>query len=116
MGLKVVQIGALPPEFYENAGMEKLNICLKGNGIDASAVCAVYEGENYADMEAVAKTVGLTNPETLPERMKHTKRCAILAVHLGARIVTTHIGVMPEATNSKGYRELVDIVRERIHG
>jgi len=112
LGLGVVQIGALPAEFYESEGMGQLRRCLQENGIHASATCAVYEGENYADMASVAETVGLTNPETLPERMEHTKRCAMLAVHLGAGIVTTHIGVMPEDTNSKGYRDLVGTVRE----
>lgn len=110
--LAVVQIGALPAEFYESEGKDRLRRCLRDNGIDASAVCAVYEGESYADMASVAETVGLTNPETLPERMEHTKRCAMLAVYLGAGIVTTHIGVMPEETNSKEYRDLVGTVRE----
>jgi len=112
LGLGVVQIGALPAEFYGSEGREKLRRCLQENGIHASATCAVYEGESYADMASVAKTVGLTNPETLPGRMEHTKRCAMLAVYLGAKIVTTHIGVMPEDTNSKGYRDLVSTVRE----
>jgi sugar phosphate isomerase/epimerase len=112
LGIRVVQIGALPAEFYESKGMERLRRCLRENGIDASAVCAVYEGESYADMASVAETVGLTNPETLPARIEHTKRCAVLAVHLGAGIVTTHIGVMPEDTGSKEYRDLVGTVRE----
>lgn len=112
LGLGVVQIGALSAEFYESEGKDQLRSCLQKNGIEASAVCAVYEGESYADMASVAETVGLTNPETLPERMEHTKRCAMLAVHLGAGIVTTHIGVMPEDTSSKEYRDLADTVRE----
>lgn len=112
LGLDVVQIGALPDKFYEEDGMEQLRLCLQENKIRASAVCAVYENENYADMAAVVETVGLTNPKTSPERMAHTKRCAILANHLGAGIVTTHIGVMPEETDSKGYRDLLTTVRE----
>ncbi len=112
LGLDVVQIGALPDEFYYSEGMDQLRDCLQENGISASAVCAVYEGENYADMAAVAETVGLTNPETLPERMAHTKRCAMLATRLKAGIVTTHIGVMPEDIGSKGYRDLLSTVRE----
>jgi sugar phosphate isomerase/epimerase len=48
----------------------------------------------------------------LSKRIAHTKRCATLAAHLDARIVTTHIGVMPEDTNSKAYRNLLSTVRE----
>ncbi len=112
LGIRVVQIGALPAAFYETGGMERLRVCLEENGIAASAVCAVYEGESYADMASVARTVGLTNPETLPERLEHTELCAILALHLGAGLVTTHIGVMPEDTDSRGYRDLMATVRE----
>ncbi len=83
--LDVVQIGALPDEFYQDDGTEKLRQCLQENGLRASAVCAVYTGEDYSNMAAVAKTVGLTNPEMLQERMAHTKRCADLADKLGAR-------------------------------
>jgi sugar phosphate isomerase/epimerase len=112
LGLDVVQMGALSAEFYESGGTEQLRNCLQQNGIRASAVCAVYEGEDYSDMAAVAQTVGLTNPETLPERMAHTKRSAMLAKQLEAGIVTTHIGVMTEDTDSKEYRDLLTIVRE----
>ena len=112
LGLDVVQIGALPDEFYYSEGADQLRDCLQESGIRASAVCAVYGGESYVDMAAVAETVGLTNPVTLPERMAHTKRCAMLAVHLGAGIVTTHIGVMPEDANCKEYRDLLSTVRE----
>ncbi|MFC1717280.1 sugar phosphate isomerase/epimerase family protein [Candidatus Poribacteria bacterium] len=112
LGLDVVQIGALPDEFYNNEGIERLRRCLQENGLRASAVCAVYTGEDYSDMAAVAETVGLTNPEMLQERMAHTKRCADLADSLGAGIVTTHIGVMSEDTDSSGYKNLLDTVRE----
>ncbi len=112
LGLKVVQIGELPAEFYGAEGREKLLRCLQENEINASAVCAVYEKESYADIAAVAATVGLTNPETLQERVEHTKRCAVLADHLGAKVVTTHVGVMAEDTKAKEYRDLVSVVRD----
>ncbi len=112
LGLDVVQIGALSDEFYHDEGMGKLRQCLQENGLRASAVCAVYTDEDYSNMEAVAETVGLTNPRMLQERVAHTKRCADLAGNLDAGIVTTHVGVMSEDTESSEYKGLLGIVRE----
>ena len=112
LGLDVVQMGYLPDKFYSGRGMDQLSECLQETRIRASAVCAVYEDESYADMASVAETVGLTNPETLPQRMAHTKRSAMLAKRLEAELVTTHIGVMPENVDSKAYRDLLSTVRE----
>jgi len=112
LGIELVQIGAMDPKYYTSEFAARLKAALADQGIQASAVCAVYEGESYADMATVAQTVGLTNPDTLAARVAHTKRCVDFGAQVGVGILTTHIGVMPEDTGSGAYARLMNTVRE----
>lgn len=112
LGIQVIQIGPMAEEYYTTEVATQFKASLAEYDIHASAVCAAYEGESYADMAAVAETVGLTNPATLEARMAHTKRCVDFGAEVGVGILTTHIGVMPEDTACEAYERLVDTVRE----
>ena len=112
LGFEVVQIGPMAERYYNTDFAERFKTSLARHGIRASAVCAVYEGESYADMAAVGQTVGLTNPTTLQARMAHTKRCVDFGAGAAAGVLTTHVGVMPEDAGCEAYSRLVNAVRE----
>jgi len=112
IGINVVQIGPLPEEWYGPEGVERLKGAVEELGVELSAVCVAYKGEDYSDMERVRETVGLTNPRLLPERMEHTKRVVDFAKALGVDKITLHIGVIPKETESEDYRRLLDVARE----
>lgn len=112
LGIQVIQIGPMAEEYYTTEVATPFKASLAEHNIYASAVCAAYEGESYADMAAVEETVGLTNPVTLEARLAHTKRCVDFGAEVGVGILTTHIGVMPEETACEAYERLVDTVRE----
>lgn len=111
MGMGVVQIGSMAPSCYRSDFAALFGAALATHAIRASAICAAYEAESYADMAAVARTVGLTNPHTLPQRIAHTKRCVDFGSQVGAPILTTHVGVMPQDPGCPAYRRLLDTVR-----
>ncbi len=110
LGLRIVQLGPLAPEWYEDSGIAKLRDELRDNGMIASAACAAFPGEDYSDMQAVVETVGYLPQSTMPERLEITRQVADLAAGVGARYVTTHIGVMPADPSEPDYRRLVDAV------
>lgn len=112
IGINVVQIGPLPEEWYGSEGVRKIEETTGELGVELSAVCVAYKGEDYSDMESVRGTVGLTNPDLLPERMEHTKRVVDFAQALGIDKITLHIGVIPKERGSLEYKRLLDVAKE----
>lgn len=105
-----VQITTLPKAYYTAAGAQKLNALLERYSLEATSVCMIFEGESYADMEAVANTVGYRPEETLDERLEHSWSCIDLAAALGSPVVTTHMGVLPQDENDPIYKRLLKAV------
>src|SRR5262245_32904425 len=71
---------------------------LKEAGITLTAVFGGFEGESYADIPTVTRTVGLVPPETRAARTQEMKEIADFAKLLGVKVVALHIGVVPHDT------------------
>ncbi len=88
--------GELAPEnLTAEARREKRRI-IEGNGLSISALCGDLGGH------------GFTRLEENPQKIEKSKRIVDLARELGTRIITTHIGVIPEDPNSDRYRIMQD--------
>src|SRR5690606_36101946 len=85
---------------------------LKEYGIELTCVFGGFEGESYADSPTVARIVGLVPPETRAARTQELKEIADFAKLLGCSAVGLHIGFVPHDTNSRLYRDVVDVARE----
>ena len=55
---------------------------------------------------------GFQDPEKNPARIEATKGIIDLAVKLGTKVVTTHVGVIPEYETSPKYKMMLDALRE----
>jgi sugar phosphate isomerase/epimerase len=85
---------------------------IKDYGIELTAVFCGFEGESYADIPTVERTVGLVPPQTRTERLKEAKEIADFAKVLGCKVVGLHIGFVPHDRNSKLYQESVQVAQE----
>src|SRR5690349_21678660 len=82
---------------------------LKDLGIEVTCVFAGFEGESYADIPTVSRTVGLVPRETRAERTAELKEIADFARLLGVHVVGVHLGFVPHDHTSSEYREIIDI-------
>lgn len=85
---------------------------LKQYGIDLTAVFAGFDGESYADIPTVARTVGLVPPETRAERVAEMKEIADFARLLDCRTVALHLGFVPHDRNDPLYQDVLAVTRE----
>lgn len=85
---------------------------LKESGISISVVFAGFEGESYADIPTVARTIGLVPPETRAERTQEMKEIADFARVLGVDAVALHLGFLPEDPADPLYSQVVEVTRE----
>ncbi|MGE0758793.1 MAG: sugar phosphate isomerase/epimerase family protein [Pirellulaceae bacterium] len=81
-------------------------------GIQLTCVFGGFEGESYADIPTVAKTVGLVPPETRAARTREMKEIADFAKLLQCRVVALHLGFVPHETTSKLYQEVLAVTRD----
>ncbi|HUT89993.1 MAG TPA: sugar phosphate isomerase/epimerase family protein [Thermoguttaceae bacterium] len=85
---------------------------LEDFGIAISVVFGGFEGESYADIPTVARTIGLVPPETRGERTQEMKEIADFAHVLGVDAVALHLGFLPEDSADPLYAEVVDVTRD----
>jgi sugar phosphate isomerase/epimerase len=80
--------------------------------IRVSCVFAGFDGESYADIPTVVRTVGLVPPETRRERAIELKEIADFAKLLGVGVVGVHLGFVPHDASSAEYRDVVQTARD----
>jgi len=106
IGFRTIQFGKLAERYYSPTGAQELARLLNQEGLIASGLCIVYDGESYADLSAVHRTVGLLPTETVEERVRYSQCCIDTAADLGIRLVTFHVGMLPADPDDPGYQRL----------
>jgi sugar phosphate isomerase/epimerase len=75
-----------------------------------TAFCA-YNGESYADIPTVQRTVGFIPRETRAEREQRTNEVSDFAREVGIPSIATHIGFVPEDDTDPDYMAVRGMVR-----
>ncbi len=75
-------------------------------------VFAAYNGESYADIPTVERTVGFIPRETRDDRVQRTKDVSDFAAALGAPSIACHIGFVPEDESDPDYVAVREAVRD----
>jgi sugar phosphate isomerase/epimerase len=79
--------------------------------ITITCVFAGFEGESYADIPTVKRTVGLMPLETRAARTKELKEIADFARELSVDVVGIHLGFVPHDKDDPDYRTMVELTR-----
>jgi L-ribulose-5-phosphate 3-epimerase len=74
-------------------------------------VIAAYDGEDYADIPTVERTVGFIPKATRKEREERTLAVSDFAAALGVKGIACHVGFVPEDTSDPDYIDVRDMVR-----
>ena len=112
LGVPTIQLHAPAKASRTEENAKKFLARLSELGITLTAVFGGFEGESYADIPTVEKTVGLVPPETRAARTKEMKEIADFATLLGCDVVALHLGFVPHDTSSALYQEVLDITRD----
>ena len=104
LGADGVQIyattGSFSPESLKKADIAAVKRQLSGLGLEVSALCGDMGG------------YGFERAEDNPARVEKTKRIVDLAVEMGTKTVTTHIGVIPADKRAPRYAVMLAALRE----
>ena len=101
MGFQIyATTGEFSPESLTESQKQEYKRLLKDKGLTLSALCGDMGG------------YGFEREGDNPERIEKTKRIIDLAVEFGARVVTTHIGVIPENKQEPRYSVMLSALTE----
>lgn len=112
LGVPTIQIHAPHAATRTKENADRFLARLKELGITLTAVFGGFEGESYADIPTVVRTVGLVPRETRAARLKEMKEIADFAKLLGCDVVALHLGFVPHDTTDPLYDEVVRVTRE----
>lgn len=121
LGISTIQLHAPSREHRTPDHAQELLRRTRAAGITITAVFGGFEGESYADIPTVVRTVGLVPRETRRERLQEMKEIADFAHLLGVSVVALHLGFVPHDPADPLYREVLSVTRElcdhcRTHG
>jgi len=85
---------------------------LDSYGIELTCVFGGFDGESYADIPTVEKTIGLVPIATRAARLKEMKEISDFTRLLGCNAVGLHLGVVPHDVNSQEYHDIIAITRQ----
>jgi sugar phosphate isomerase/epimerase len=112
LGVPTIQLHAPHAASRTKANADAFLKRLAGYGIKLTCVFGGFEGESYADIPTVTRTVGLVPPETRAARTKELKEIADFANLLGCKVVGLHIGFVPHDTADPLYKQVLDVARD----
>jgi sugar phosphate isomerase/epimerase len=79
--------------------------------LEVVTVFAAYDGEDYADIPTVQRTVGFIPAATRDERERRTYEVSDFAASLGVNSIACHIGFVPEDSAHPDYIMVRALVR-----
>lgn len=108
-GVRAGQLG-IPPAMALEGAEAAWRKALEAERFHLVTVFAAYEGESYADIPAVRRTVGFVPPTTRHQREQRTLDIIRFAAALGAPGIACHIGCIPEDRAHEDYGAVRDVV------
>lgn len=112
LGIPTIQIHAPHRETRTADNAQRFLARLKELGITLTCVFGGFDGESYADIPTVERTVGLVPKQTRAARLQEMKEISDFAKLLQCSVVGLHLGFVPHDTQSVGYQEVVEVTRQ----
>ena len=92
LGVRYGQLGIPGGMQLTDAAAAQWKTAIEGLGLTLVTVFAAYEGEDYADIPAVARSVGFVPPDTRAARLARTLAVSDFAAQLGVASIACHVG------------------------
>ena len=112
LGVPTIQLHAPHGNQRTKEQAEKLAAQLKEMNVVCTAVFGGFDGESYADIPTVVRTVGLVPIDERQSRLEEMFQISDFAKWLGCDTVALHLGFVPHDPAAEGYDGIVDVTRQ----
>jgi len=111
LGVRCGQLGIAGSTEIDDTFVQDWKAALADQNFTLVTVFCAYNGESYADVPTVQRTVGFIPRETRGERERRTLQVSDAAAQFGVLSIATHIGFVPEDHSDPDYIAVRDMVR-----
>jgi sugar phosphate isomerase/epimerase len=112
LGVKTIHLHTPQQESRTEGQAREFLAQLQDSGMTITCVFGGFEGESYADIPTVKKTVGLVPVATRNARLAEMKEIADFARRLAVNVVGLHIGFVPHDRDDADYRAIVALAQD----
>jgi sugar phosphate isomerase/epimerase len=110
-GFRVVHTSALPERWLTGPERAEYIAAAQGSELRIHTMFVGFDGQSYADLASIRRTVGLVLPESREHRCRVARLYSDLARALGVTALAAHIGIVPHDPAHPDYRPLVQVVQ-----
>lgn len=110
LGIPTIQLHAPHRSTRTQEAADRFLARLKELGIELTAVFGGFDGESYADIPTVEKTVGLVPSETRADRLEEMKEISDFTKLLHCDVIALHLGFVDH--EHPEYQNVVNVTRE----
>jgi sugar phosphate isomerase/epimerase len=111
LGVHCGQLGIAGSTEIDGTFVKDWRAALEEQQFALATVFCAYNGESYADIPTVQRTVGFIPRETRVEREARTLQASDAAAQIGVSSIATHVGFVPEDPSDPDYIAVRDMVR-----
>jgi L-ribulose-5-phosphate 3-epimerase len=104
LGLNLIQLGFFSDQHMTNA--DATIAAVKASGVEVSATCVGFGGEDYSSIVSIARTGGYVPDGDWERRYQRTLKVRDITAGLGVAMMTTHIGFVPHDADAPAYRTM----------
>jgi len=108
LGLGLIQLGFMD-DGYRNP--DKLLETVRASGLELSATCLAFPGEDYSSIQRIAATGGYLPDDQWANRLAKSIACADLTAALGVKLIDVHIGFVPHDKTNPKHAVMVDRIK-----
>lgn len=112
IGVPTVQLHAPHQGSRTASTVQRLKQQMKEMGVQVTAVFGGFEGESYADIPTVGRTIGLVPPATRAARLAEMIEISDFTLALGCDTVALHIGVVPHDRQDPDRANIIEVTRQ----
>jgi sugar phosphate isomerase/epimerase len=109
-GFRVVHTSGIPEAWLIGPDRDRYVTAARESGLEIAALFIGFDGQSYANLGAVARTVGLVIPQLQEHRCGVARLYSDLARDLRVGALAMHLGFLPASTNAQ-FHELVQSLR-----
>jgi sugar phosphate isomerase/epimerase len=106
-GFRVVHTSALPEGWLTGPERDRYVAAARASGVSIHTMFVGFDGQSYANLPAIRRTVGLVIPELREHRTRIALLYSDLARELGVGALGAHVGFMPRDRAGSDYAALV---------
>lgn len=112
LGFPTCQLSCVGGRFLVSRSDDELRAALQRTGVEVTTLFLGYDGESYADIPTVQRTVGLLPEATRALRIQQALDLSGRAKAFGFPVLAAHIGFVPEDPDDPTYQSVVSAMQQ----